>query len=364
VRRVLLVLVLAVVGAGWYGLAGGAPAISVNGTSVSARAFDAELSTFASQTGLYCYMSSLANAAVSKPGAGNHAVTTASEVAWANLRVEGLAIANYVTRTYHYVPDAAQLSAATTALEGELAQAATQTGNSCPGTPAQALSAMPTEMRDAQILDQAMSMYLVSQLHATIPLTATSLKAYYLAHVARYDTLCVSVAIVAPNNVGLFHQAQLAGASMSQLAKKYSLDSSASRGGSYGCFAPSSSSYVSVRNDVGASALGHFPTTPIAYTPTAGGTTYALYVGASARTHNPFATAEGVVLSDVQTLNATAANAVKSSILYHAAVAIDPELGRWALTTTGPSIFAPAVPGESGPATTSQVTTVSTTPYQ
>ncbi len=41
-------------------------------------------------------MSSLANTAIAKHGAGNDSVTAARRTAWTNLRVEGLAIDRYV----------------------------------------------------------------------------------------------------------------------------------------------------------------------------------------------------------------------------------------------------------------------------
>ena len=152
--------------------------------------------------------------------------------------------------------------------------------------------------------------------------------------------------------------------SASALAKKYSVDASAVRGGAYGCFAPNSSSYASVRNDIGTAAVGHFPTTALSYSPTAGGATYGLFVAATSKTPTTLAMAQGAVINDIQTQNAATGNTVKSNILYAAAVSVDPAFGRWGLSTSGPSVFAPALPTETGPATTTQLTTASTTPYQ
>jgi hypothetical protein len=362
VRRLILFLVLAVVGVGWYGLAGSSIALAVNGSSVSQSQFRGELRAFAANPGLFCYMSSLANTALARRGAGNDSITAAGETAWANLRVEGLAIDNYVTVALKHHPSAAELASATTSLEGELSQAAAQTSNTCAGTPAQALAAMPAELRKAQIEEQATSMYLVSKLNATIPLTATAIKAYYQSHQSRYDRICVAVAVVSPTNVTAFAASQSQGLSVAALAQKYSVDASAKRGGAYGCFSPSSSSYATVRNDVGTTPVGHFSTSPqsISYN----GGTYALYVAATSKTPTPFAQAQGVVISDIQASNATAANSVKASILYAAAVALDPAYGRWGLGSNGPTIFAPGLPPDSGTATTAQLTTASATSYQ
>lgn len=363
-RRVILLLVLATLGAGWYGVAGSSTALAVNGSSVSESAYRSELRALSANPGLYCYVSSLAQTAMAQPGAGRDAVSASGAAAWANLRVEGIAVDHYVRSHLHYHATSADLATATSALEGELAQAATQTSNACPGTAAQALAEMPAEMRAAEVEDQASSMYLVSTLNATVALTPANIKKYYTAHQSSYDTLCVSVAVVPQTSLAAFAASQRAGLSMAALAKRYSLDPSASKGGAYGCYPPTSTSFASVRGFVGTTPVGHFPTTPQPYTPSGSSTTYGLYVGATSKTVSSFAAAEAVVISDIQKANATTANAVKSSILYRAAVAVDPVYGRWGLTSSGPSVFAPGLPRESGPATTSQLTTASTTPYQ
>ncbi len=361
-RRVIILLVLAVVGAGWYGLAGSTVAVAVNGSSVSEAQFHAELRSFQTSPGLFCFMSSLANTALAKQGAGRDTVTAAGESAWANLRVEGLAIDKYVRVALKHQPTAAELTSATSALEGELAQAATQTQNTCPGTPAQALAAMPAELRAAEIEEQASSMYLVSKLNTTIPLTTSSIKQYFTTHQSNYDKLCVAVAVVSPTSLSAFAAAQKQGLSVATLAKRFSVDPSSAKGGAYGCFAPSSANFASVRADIGSSAVGHFPTSPLSISYNGG--TYALFVAATSRTPSTLAQAQGVVISDIQTLNASSANAVKAKILLGAGVALDPAYGRWGLSSSGPAVFVPALPAESGPASTSQLTTAATTPYQ
>ena len=366
-RRVLLVLVLAVFGAGWYGLAGSTVAVAVNGSSVSDSALAGELQALANHPGLFCYYSSLAAAALSEPAAGNlkDTVSASGTAAWVNLRIEGLAVDNYVKKTFHYAATSAELAAATSALEGELSQAATQESQNCPGTSTQALAEMPAEMRSAQIEDQASSMYLVSKINKTIALTPANIAAYYHSHRADYDTICVAVAIVDPNNISAFAASQKAGLSVAALAKKYSVDpTTAAKGGADGCFGPTSTSFASVRTDVGTTPVGHFPTSPIPYTPTSGGTTYGLFVGATSKTPSSFAQAQAAVINDIQKSNATAANQVKANILYIAAVDVDPLYGRWGLSSSGPEVFAPALPATTGPATSSQLTTVATTLYQ
>ena len=356
---------MAVLGAGWYGLAGSPAAVAVNGSAVSPVEFRAELAAFNAHPGLYCYVSSLINAAITKPGAGRDTITAASEVQWMNLRLEGIAIDRYVATVLHHVPSAAELSSARAALEGELTQAATHASQNCAGTAAQAVAQMPAAMRQAQVEDQASSAYLLSKLNATIPLTASNIRAYFAAHHANYDTLCIAVAIVPQSSLSAFAASQAKGMSVAALAKKYSADPvTAAKGGAYGCVAPNSSAFASVRSDVGAAALGHFPASPLPYTPTQGGPTYGLFVAATSKEPSTFAAAQGAVISDIQTQNASTGNSVKSNILYAAAVSVDPAYGRWGLSASGPSVFAPALPNDTGPATSTQLTTASSSPYQ
>jgi len=142
-----------------------------------------------------------------------------------------------VSTTFHYIPNAAALAEAKTSLEAELTEAASSAQYSCPGTqPGPRGDAH--EMRNAQIRGQAMSTYLVSRLNTTIPLTLASLRTYYKAHVSQYDTICISIALVAPAQVSAFSAAEAKGESVAALAKQFSSDASAKKGGAYGCFAP------------------------------------------------------------------------------------------------------------------------------
>ena len=181
----------------------------------------------------------------------------------------------------------------------------------CPGTPATALAEMPSEMRTAEIQSQATSAYLVAKVRGAIPLTSAAMKEYYNEHVSDYDTLCVSIALVPPTDVSAFRRPRLQGLSVATLAKTYSQDPSATKGGAYGCFAPSSSSYDSVRADVGTEGLNAFSSTPqyIDYNDSE----YALYVAVTKRTVNPYSKVTSAVLSDLQSLNAEEASLEKNT---------------------------------------------------
>ena len=336
-RRLVALLVIALIGATLFGLSNNSSGISVNGSTVSGSTVRNELAVIDTHPTLACYVALLSTTSFA-PGAGGSSVTAAAAAAWANLRVEGLAIDDYATTTLKYHPDAAELANAKTSLQGELSSASQASSTPCTGTSAQALAEMSTEMRNFEVASQAASLDLVARLNTTIPLTVASMKKYYATHTSDY--ICASVAVVDPTQVAAFDAAEKAGMSVAALAEKFSADPSGQKGGAYGCFGPSSSSYSGVRTATISNPLNTFPTTPeqITY----GGQAAALFV---ARTTTTFAKAENAILSDLENANATAANTVKESILYHhSAVAMDPSFGRWGLNTTGPAVFAAALP--------------------
>ena len=341
VRRLVAFLVVALVGATIFGLTSASSGLGVNGARVSGNTFRSELTAIAATPALQCYLTALDPVSfVSGGGATTFAASGAA--AWANLRIEGIAITQYATAHLKYHPSAARLAAAKTSLESQLTQAATAKQFNCPGSAAVALAAMPSEMRNAEIASQASSTYLVSKLDTTIPLTTKSVEAYYTSHSADYDTLCVSVAVVPLTQTSAFATAQAGGESVAALATQFSIDSSKTKGGVVGCFAPTSTSYASVRSDVGSTPLNTFPTTPqdISYN----GATDAFFVAPTKRTVTPYAQAASAVLADLQNQNATSARTVEEGIVYRAAVDVDPAFGQWGLSSSGASVFASGLP--------------------
>lgn len=340
-RRLVVLFVVAVIGAVLYGVSGLSSGITVNNTRVSAATLDTELQAISSNANLRCYVNALDPTSY-ESGAGGETIKAEGAATWSELRLEGIAINEYVEHYLKYHPDAAELATAKNSLEGEMTEQAASTSVKCPGSSAEALAAMPAEMRQSEIESQATSLYLVSRLNKAIPLTTSAMHAYYDAHTQDYDTLCVSIALVVPSKLSAFAAAQSAGDSVATLAKKFSEDSSAGTGGAYGCYAPSNESYVDVRADVAGQALNTFPTSPhlISYE----GEEFGLFVAVTKRTVTPFAQAESAVLSDLKSLNAESAESVKDTLLEDAAVHVDPAFGRWGVGTAGPEVFAPATP--------------------
>jgi hypothetical protein len=347
VRRLVFSLVTALLAAVIFGVLSPWTGISVNGTTISNSTFRAELSAINGGPTLDCYISALDPASYAS-SAGGASVPTSGAAVWANLRIEGVALLQYASTTLKYHPTAQDLTAAKTSLLSELSQADTsrvaQSGSqyTCPGPSSTALAEMPSEMRTFEIAAQAASLRIVGTLKSTVPLTVASMKTYYADHTSDYDSICVSIALVSPAQVAAFQSAEASGLSVAALAKKYSADPSGEKGGAYGCFAPTSTSYSGVRSDTVATPLNMFPKTPqyISYN----NSTYALFVAPTKRTVTPFAGAESSILSDLETANASSANAVKEKILTYSAVSVDPAFGRWGLNTTGPTVFAPALP--------------------
>lgn len=361
-RRLTVLFIVALLGAGFFGYSNFSSGISANGTKLSSKAFRSEITAITTNPNLQCYVSALTTRNFSA-GAGKETVSSAATSAWANILIEGTTIDQYVTSHFHVNFSAPQQKAqAKASLEAEMTQAATSNSLSCPGTSADAVNAMPSEMRASLIEAQAASLFLLNKLDTTIPMTVANIKAYYAQHISDYDTICVSVAVVAPSQVSAFTAAQSSGASVGELAKKFSVDKSAANGGSYGCYSPTSSNYASVRSDTVKLPLNTYAAPQgINY----GGQTYALYVAATKRTSTPFAQAANAVVSDVQNVNASSASTVKQNILYAAAVSVDPAFGRWGLNqTTGPGVFAPALPATTSVVSPGTLSTANTQKYQ
>jgi hypothetical protein len=362
VRRLVALLVVALIGATAFGLTSASSGLGVNGARVSGNEFRSELAAITAAPALRCYLKALDPVSFAS-GGGSATMAASGAAVWANLRIEGLSITQYAKSHLKYDPTPADLAAAKSSLESELTQAAAAKAKngSCSGTAAQALAAMPTEMRNAEIAAQASSIYLVSKLDTTIPLTAKSMEAYYASHTSSYDNLCVSIAVVPLSQTSAFAKAQAGGESVAALAKQFSVDPSKKTGGVAGCFAPTSTSYISVRSDVSTTALNTFPTTPLYINDN--GATDALFVATTKRTVTPYAQAETAVLADLQNQNASAANSVEETILYRAAIEVDPAFGRWGLNTTGPSVFVSNLPAKVDVNRVKSLTT-SATSYQ
>ena len=344
-RRVLALIVVAAVGAGVYGVSGASSGLRVGAATVSASTMRSELASIKSSVGLQCYLTALAQQSFAS-GSGGSSMSASGAAAWTGLRVEGLAIEHYVDQRFHFHADRGR----------SLGRDGLARGRDEPGRRRGAVHLLRRPGRGARRDDPGdargpgrrpggvAGAGVAPRL--TIPTTAAALEQYYSTHLSEYDTLCVSAAVVQPKDVAAFQAMEKTGASITALVAKYSIDAqSASAGGALGCYAPANQLYANVRSDLANSTLGVFPTSPIEISYS--GTVAALFLTATKRTTTPFSSAQSRVESDVTTLNTTAANVVKQKILYRAHVSIDPSLGRWGLSSSGPGVFAPGTPNKS-----------------
>ena len=328
-RRLVALFVVALVGAALYGLSGQSSGISVNHSTVSGDTLRSELAAISHNDSLQCFVTALSPTNYA-PGAGGYSIKAAGAAAWANLRVEGLAINQYVTATYHYVPSADVLATAQTTLENEMTQQAKADSLDCPGTAADALAEMPSEMRTAEIESQATSQYLVEQgesghsAHRERRCGSTTT----LTSLTTTRCACRSRSSRPPKSLHST-KSQAAGISVAQLAKKYSQDASSSKGGAYGCYAPTNDRPTPACAQTSApKGSTSFSTTPSVHRVQQRGVR-ALRCGHEAHAD---ALREGraqAVLSDLQSLNAEAASSEKNQLLEEAAVYVDPAFGHW-----------------------------------
>jgi hypothetical protein len=339
-RLVTLFLALLVLAVG-YGTYLSAHALTFNGQAISTAEFNQELSVITSTPNVACYITGLDPVRYAK-GAGQGTVGATGVAAWATIRFEGIAVEQYVTKTWGFVPSAAQLAIARRAFARSLASEETANSLQCPSSPQRAIAAMTPAMRKAEVLAQADSTYLVKKLGSSLAITPASELAFYQAHAKDYRTLCVAVALVPESKIASFAADESSGMSVAALAKKYSVDASASKGGAYGCYGPSSQSYDAVRTDVSGLSVNSFGSSP-QYS-SYNGAIYGLFVALTSSSATPFAQAQARVANDMQLVNETKAGAKERNTLYAAAVSIDPAYGQWGLSTSGPSVFALATP--------------------
>jgi len=339
-RIVILLLVLAGVATA-AGIESQRAAVSIDSSHISDSAFRNSVQVLANNKVARCYFSSIYSVRLHS-GAARDSVTSTTAAQWTNTLIDSFAISAYA-KQHHFAQSTALLKLTKQALVSELSAQAKALNLQCPGTATEALRALPVSVQNLLVRSTAASQELVRQLGSSVALTMPNLLKYYQAHQSSYDTLCIAVAVVSPTQLASFHADQAKGLSVKALVAKYSIDAqSKAKGGSLGCYPPANSSYSTVRTDVAGEALNAFGASPRAIT--YNGATDGLYVAVTSRKVNSFTAVEQLVATDLQAQNSTSATSLQSTLLYKAAVAIDPALGRWGLANSGPQVFVPGVP--------------------
>ena len=140
-----------------------------------------------------------------------------------------------------------------------------------------------------------------------------------------------------PGDVASFSADQAAGLSVAALAAKYSQDPSATSGGAYGCFDPSSNARDLTRG----LPLNTFSAPQKV---SVQGQSFSLYVAATSRTPLSFEAVATQVLTDVRNVNSGSIEAAKQGIYQRVGINVNPLLGRFGSGEQGVGIYVPVSP--------------------
>ena len=337
-RRIFASILLAVVAIPLIAMNYGNAAVSAGRYSLSRYDFAHEVNAISTNAAMACYVTNLWGVSFAS-GAGTNTIDESTITAWANLRLEGLAEITYAEDTFDLVYTSDVLSAAATNLEAQMSAAATANGAGCASlaSPLNALASLPTSVAASLLQAEAASELLSSKLPSRIAETDDSLRAFYQAHLAEYQTLCVSIALVRPSDVASFTADRAAGLSVATLAAKYSQDPSAATGGAYGCLGPSSNA-----RDITRGLANNTFSAP--QNVNVQGQPRLLYVAVTSRTQLAFANVATQVLTDVRNVNAGSIEAAKQGIYQRVGVDVNPLLGRFGSGQQGVGIYAPLSP--------------------
>ncbi len=326
-RRVVLLLVVALIGAGLAGRLVGADAVRAGHLSISASTYRAEIGVLASSPAYSCYLQSELGGTIQSGGV----VSPAGSTEWAKVQVESLAFESLLASKYHWKPSPKELNQARSGLLNDFDQSAAavaaSTGKGCGPSATVAFSKLPTWFQRNEVLRNAASIALLKRIGTVTPLTQSGVANFFAAHRSAYDTICISIAFIPSAQFSTFEKARTSGASVASLARAFSADPSAARGGAYGCQSPGSSSYASVRRFVLNEPLNQFSPR---YQPqqTQSGV-YLLYVAPTKRTPNSLSVAFKQIIADIQGQNSNSAALAERHYLQISNVAVDPSLGRW-----------------------------------
>lgn len=362
----VLVLVVALVGAGFAGGLIGSSAVTVGSVGIPRATLDREFAVLATHPAYDCYVDTALGVTVS---ASSTRINAPAAAAWANLQLVGTAVINDVTRTDHWRPTAVELTRAekeyTNDLSTEVSAAESNgTSNGCATPAAQAVAQLPAWFRQTQVREQAASVIYVNDLkgniqltgaglqslyqqdpaafaayekgylHGVLPLTAAALHAFYDDVPATFDTVCIAWIAVEPEKQAKFTKALKGTATLSALTKKYGLASG------HVCYSPSVTSYAQVLEFVSDQPLGRFVATPLEEN--AVGDIF--YIAPTKLTVNGYSAVASSVLLAAQNYNDDLANVAKVALLRAERISVDPSLGRW--SGSADSVVPPVAPAK------------------
>ena len=319
-RRLIATFVIAVLAALYVGYAIPSTGAAAAGHTVSLRDLSAEEAEISHNKILGCFIAGTYGPILR--ASTTSLVTNSAAVAWSAIRVEGLALEDYVSRTYHFQPRAADLTAAGEQLGTMLVNNATRSGLACASeNPATAMAQFSPRLRLVlENLQAATTQFNAHQAGSWSTSTA-GLTAYYSAHAHNYETVCLSLALVADTQVPAFSADRAAGVSPVNLIKKYSQAASASSGGAYGCFPPASS----VPADTASVATGQFTK---AYPYAQGGMSYSIFFLVTSRQAAALSDVATVVYRDVFDYNNRASATFRATLVRDGNGRVNPHQGQ------------------------------------
>lgn len=327
-RRVVVGLVVVLVGAGFAGALAGTTGVGVGGATVSTSTLRSELAVIATHPDYDCYLGpSLASTQIDVAVTATASQIDAGTAAqWAALQVKGVAVEQYVEDHYGWRVTAAELAATQKSYVSDLTNLAANDDVSCPTSASAAVAALPAWFRNDQLAQDAASEVFTKHVKGTIALTKAGLEKVFDSDPAAYDTICVGLVEVpdGAREAAFLNASEHGHETVAQLARTYSIDTSAKSGGAVGCYAPSSGDYTAVVGWTKGMALDHFPTTP---QDNIDGDAY--FLTATKREPNTFAAVESVILQEALSANANLASDEQLALLQTEAVTVNPEFGRW-----------------------------------
>ena len=238
-------------------------AATVNGAKITRTSLNADLTAIAANSSFACYAALSYSKASGQTllginGATSRTFSTDFAAYWLSERIGGLAAEQYVAHHHLVVTAVDELTAAK-----DLAASITDVTNAtssatpvaeCPANGAAVLASMPKSFVAQQVQIQAAHEAVLRQVSALSPAEAG--KAYFVSHPEAFETICVSAIVGEPQDIVHAQQAMAAGTSFADAARQFSRSADASKGGTLGCFDPTSKSYASVQGFVGTLSTG------------------------------------------------------------------------------------------------------------
>ena len=334
-RRLVALLILAAVAAPWCGANLSTAAVHSGGRGESNYGFAHEVYAIHSSPGASCYFTALWGVKF-EGGAGLGTYALPGVTAWANRRIEGLAVEAYAREFLAFSPSAADLAAARAELVTMMSAAAASTSQTCGQSADEALNGLPPSVQDSVVMAQAAGKYVLTKVPNHIGTDSASLRAFYNAHRSEYDNICIRVAVVLPENIDGFQSAVANGASPVKAVQEFSLR--VENDGQLGCFDAS----TNARDVVRGLRLNQWSAPQsVSYQ----GLPTAAFFSVISRTPQPLnAATQALVLADIKRVNDGAVTALRDGIFQRVGVRVNPQLGRFANGQSGLGIYPPASP--------------------